>query len=104
MTPTISVSDAFDGGNIKLMKKSSSNKNETDLILQIKPDIHTELEQITHLQYFAFRVTIGSLDGPHTVNYVLENAEHTSYPEAWSGKFCMMWSCFWGLHSDWSRF
>jgi murein tripeptide amidase MpaA len=38
------------------------------------------------MQYFAFRVMIGKLtEGPHKINYVLDNAEQTSYPEAWSG-------------------
>jgi len=85
MTPTISISDSFDGGNIKLID-IQQNGSGTNVILHIKPDVFTELEKIAHMQYFSFRVTVGGLSsGAHNINYIIENAETTSYPEAWSG-------------------
>lgn len=88
MAPTTSISDSFDGGNIKFIEtKQSKNGAETDVILHIKPDVFTELEQIAHMQYFSFRVTVGNMTegSSYKVNYILDNAETTSYPEAWSG-------------------
>ncbi len=91
---TVSISDAFDGGNIKFIATRPNENdpdNTTDVILHIKPDIYTELEKIGHMQYFSFRATIGGLGFPpsnktHKVRYVLENAEASSYPEAWIGE------------------
>jgi len=91
---SISISDAFDGGNIKFIRVQPNEldpKNTTDVILHIKPDNYTELEKIGHMQYFSFRATlngIGSGNGSsaHKVRYVIENAEASSYPEAWFGK------------------
>jgi len=90
---SVSISDAFDGGNIKFIN-TRQNKNDpdniTDVILHIKPDVYTELEKIGHMQYFSFRSTIGGLGFPpsnkkHKIRYFLENAEAASYPEAWPG-------------------
>ena len=53
--------------------------------------MHTELEQITHYQYFAFRAFVSGLGGGDdgvkllTVQYVVANAHAVSYPEAWPG-------------------
>mmetsp|Transcript_34679 Transcript_34679/g.54132 ORF Transcript_34679/g.54132 Transcript_34679/m.54132 type:complete len:463 (+) Transcript_34679:114-1502(+) len=87
MTLKISISDAFDGGNIKFIRQRPNENDSSiiDVILHIKPDIYTELEKIGHMQYFSFRATIGGISGSQKVNYVLENAEAVSYPEAWSG-------------------
>jgi hypothetical protein len=90
---SISISDTFDGGNIKgITTQSNENdpKNTTDVILHIKPDIYTELEKIGHMQYFSFRATVNGLGFPpqnkkHKIRYVIANAEATSYPEAWIG-------------------
>ncbi len=92
---SVSISDTFDGGNIKFIATRPNENdpdNTTDVILHIKPDIYTELEKIGHMQYFSFRSTIGGLGFPpsnkvHKIRYVLENAEASSYPEAWIGEF-----------------
>jgi murein tripeptide amidase MpaA len=87
MPVSISISDAFDGGNVKLVdqRPNPNDSNTIDVILNIKPDVHTQLEKISHMQYFSFRATIGGLERPQNVNYILENAHAASYPEAWSG-------------------
>jgi len=97
-TPTppnvsVSISDAFDGGNIKFISMRPNENdpdNTTDVLLHIKPDLYTELEKIGHMQYFSFRSTVGGLGFPPSnkkrkIRYVLENAEASSYPEAWIG-------------------
>ena len=48
----ISISSAFDAGNIKVVSTSA-----TKAVLEIKPDPLTELEQKAHLQWFHFRAT-----------------------------------------------
>lgn len=98
MTISISISAAFDGGNIKFIRTQPNEldpKNTTDVILHIKPDNYTELEKIGHMQYFSFRSTVNGLGfnkgvgkaSTHKVRYCIENAEASSYPEAWFGKF-----------------
>jgi len=97
-TPTsvkvsVSISDAFDGGNVKFIgtrPNENDPDNTTDVLLHIKPDIYTELEKIGHMQYFSFRSSVSGLGFPpsnkkHKIRYVLENAEASSYPEAWIG-------------------
>ena len=61
-------------------------KGTTDVILHIKRDNYTELEKIGHIQYFCFRATVSGLTKTHKVKYILENAEASSYPEAWFGE------------------
>jgi hypothetical protein len=96
----ISISDAFDGGNIKFVGTRPNEldpEQATDVILHIKPDNYTLLEKIGHMQYFCFRATISGLGSPkadsrgsglatHKVKYIVENAEVSSYPEAWFGE------------------
>lgn len=88
---TISISDAYDGGNIKFMgtrPNENDPKSTVDVILHVKPDNYTELEKIGHMQYFSFRSTISGMkpgSKPLKMNYVIENAEACSYPEAWAG-------------------
>ena len=90
MPVKISISDKFDGGNIKFIRQRV-NENDSriiDVILHIKPDVYTELEKIGHMQYFSFRASISGLDKDafqktQKVKYILENAEACSYPDAW---------------------
>jgi murein tripeptide amidase MpaA len=84
---TISISDAFDGGNIKHIATTASVQ-EPDLLevsVHVKPDVYTELEQIHHMQYFSFRVTINfdTNQSKQKVKYLITNASKTSYPLAW---------------------
>lgn len=90
MPVTTSISDTFDGGNIKFVgqKPNANDPNVIDVEVNIQPDVYTELEQIAHMQYFAFRVTLGGLEdegSQQVINYVISNAQDVSYPEAWSG-------------------
>jgi murein tripeptide amidase MpaA len=90
MAPKISISDAFDGGNIMLMGQTMVNGVIT-VKLDIKPDVYTHLERIAHMQYFCFRVSINNNDfeddsfSSVDVQYVIENAAQASYPIAWQG-------------------
>jgi murein tripeptide amidase MpaA len=57
---SISISDTLDGGNGKLVAVTQ-NPSEADVInviLNIQPDVYTELEQMCHMQYFFFRATL----------------------------------------------
>ncbi|CAJ1958662.1 unnamed protein product [Cylindrotheca closterium] len=87
MSVKVSISDCFDGGNIKFIRREQNEQDAdtVDIILHIKPDVYTVLEKIGHMQYFSFRSTISGLDGSQKVRYVLENAEAVSYPDAWPG-------------------
>ena len=73
----VSISTAFDAGNIELVGQDASTVR-----LRIMPDPYTELEQKQHMQWFAFRSTA---DGPRDVTYAIENAGEASFPEAWPG-------------------
>lgn len=83
--PRISVSDAFDGGNIKLVGQSKDEDGVHLVELEIKKDTYTELEKKHHLQYFAFRVTASAVEKPYPVRFAIRNAGEASYPQAWSG-------------------
>ena len=81
----VSISDAFDGGNIQLQEITQTSGNTYTVKLEIKPDVFTELEQKSHFQYFAFRSTVSDLptDETATVTYSIENASEASYAVAW---------------------
>ena len=81
----ISVSDAFDGGNIKLVGQESIEDGTTVVELEIKKDPYTELEKKHHFQYFCFRVTASAIENPCQIKFVIRNAGDTSYPHAWKG-------------------
>jgi len=89
MPVTVSISDTFDGGNIKLVEQriNDHDMHTIDVVVHIKPDVYTELEEIAHMQYFAFRVTLGGLElgQQQKINYIIDNANAASYPEAWTG-------------------
>ena len=85
MSPKISVSDAFDGGNIKFVGQTIADGAIT-VKLDIKPDVYTHLERIAHCQYFSFRVTVSNLPASAMdITYVIVNAANASYPVAWQG-------------------
>ena len=85
----ISISDAYDGGNGKLLKQQPNENDSStiDVLLQIRPDVYTELEEIVHMQYFSFRSTMSGLEkgSQQTIKYILANAHRVSYPQAWPG-------------------
>lgn len=104
--PKISISDAFDGGNIKFIEQRVNPHDPSiiDLILHIKPDVYTELEKIAHMQYFSFRISLGGLEKgtSQTVKYIIANASETSYPEAWQGS-TVCWSLDVEDANSWKR-
>ena len=68
---TVSISSAFDSGNIQVMDAS----NPAKVRLAIRPDVGNE-----HLQWFHFRVA-GVRGTPLTLH--IENAGKCSYPDGW---------------------
>ncbi|GKY94395.1 hypothetical protein MPSEU_000405500 [Mayamaea pseudoterrestris] len=90
MANSISISDAFDGGNIKHVA-TTPDADTLNVSLHIKPDVYTELENIQHMQYFCFRAMINFTDSSNssssqqTVKYSIDNASKVSYPLAWTG-------------------
>jgi murein tripeptide amidase MpaA len=80
----VSISDAYDGGNIEFLGYQQQKDNVV-VSLNIKPDPFTELERTSHLQYFSFRSAV-NVDPDQTlqVEYVIENAANASYPSAWN--------------------
>ena len=101
----ISISDTYDGGNIELVDQNQSpiedgKEGQNNIVsLRIKPDPFTELEKVSHMQYFSFRSTIhntpdddGGGDGESSnnrgdeeisVTYQILNAGKASYANAW---------------------
>ena len=81
----VSISDAFDGGNGKLMKVEN-NHETTVYVNHIKKDPFTQLEHCHHFQYFSFHssVSVSTTSSPIKVKYVLANAGKASYSKAWN--------------------
>jgi murein tripeptide amidase MpaA len=98
----VSISDAYDGGNIQVVEKQANDADENNnnkVLLNIKPDPYTELEKKHHSQYFSFRSTVSTTDdesssslpsddddsstNDNVVEYVIDNAGDASYAEAW---------------------
>jgi hypothetical protein len=75
MSVSISVLDTFDGGNVKFTVQTP-NLNDPSMNTRIRPDVYTELENITHMQYFRFHAIVSGLEegGPQKVKYSIENA------------------------------
>lgn len=101
MTPRISISDAFDGGNIRHLSQEVNNNDSKilDVRLEIKNDIYTELEDKAHSQYFCFRAMVS---GQQRVRYIITNAGQCSYPTAWPGMTVFYSSTFTDVDS-WKR-
>jgi murein tripeptide amidase MpaA len=95
MTIGISITDSFDGGNIKFISQSevipspTARTAECTITLQIKPDVYTESEQTSHMQFFAFRSFISGLESSDAdsiiIKYEIENAKDVSFSYAWPG-------------------
>lgn len=94
----LSISDAFDGGNIQHIEtiQQTEESESTTVLLKIKPDPYTEFEQTNHFQYFSFRATVSpefntnntpeNDDTKETqVTYKIINAGEASYAIAWKG-------------------
>lgn len=75
----VSISSAFDGGNIEPVSVESGLVR-----LKIKPDPYTDLEEKTHMQWFAFRATHDDKTEA-VVTYEIENAGDCSFAVAWKG-------------------
>lgn len=93
----ISISDAFDGGNIEhveTLTKSENDGSDYTVLLNIKPDPYTELEKTNHFQYFSFRSVVGpnfkksdeeNEKSDVSVTYKIINAGKASYGHAFKG-------------------
>jgi hypothetical protein len=103
ITPRISISDAFDSGNIEVV--SSEMDDQSAMVrLRIKPDVFTELEKRQHFQYFCFRSTIcGQVAGEFNVTYVIENAGQAAFPYAWKGTTVFATSQSYTDADSWTR-
>ena len=111
---SVSISDAYDGGNIEYVGQAvSSTDNDPDgtfdvvVSLKIKPDPYTELEKVSHSQYFSFRSTVkldvgDKSDKTMSVRYEILNAGETSYAVAWDGS-SIFYSPFLGDPDAWQR-
>lgn len=83
--PQVSISDAFDGGNILVSSIEREKENKVKIILNIKHDPFTALEEVEHFQHFYFRAAVQIDDTPLTATYVIDNADKASYGDAWNG-------------------
>mmetsp|Transcript_40231 Transcript_40231/g.78648 ORF Transcript_40231/g.78648 Transcript_40231/m.78648 type:complete len:512 (+) Transcript_40231:60-1595(+) len=86
----VSISSAFDSGNIRYGSVGRDPDAAAVVRLSIVPDPHTELEDTSHMQSFAFRSVVSAAcddddNAPRTVRYVVTNAGNASYPSAWPG-------------------
>jgi len=93
----VSISAAFDGGNIEFVSSSCSASSASVVELRLRPDPLTELEQKRHMQWFAFRALPTA--STSKVRYEIVNAADASYPEAWDGSAV----CFSYDRLEWSR-
>lgn len=80
----ISISDAFEGGNIALLDIIEGENGSVVVELNIKKDPYSEFEQKHHYQYFCFRATSNEKTTTN-VQFKIQNAGETSYPQAWKG-------------------
>lgn len=84
----IEFSSDFDSGNgelvdIRRQSETAGSSSETITVLvSVKNDIFTELEQVHHKQWFHFRL---SNIKNEIVNVVISNAGQCAFPSAWSG-------------------
>jgi len=53
MSPRIGISDAFDGGNIELVRQSMDDKGNATIEVRIKPD--TYVYEICRVLYFELK-------------------------------------------------
>lgn len=88
----ISISASHDGGNIQFLSQSPLTSSLNDVTctisLSIRPDVYTESERCSHMQYFSFRSFVSGLDDgvtSITVRYEIVNASEASFPYAWPG-------------------
>jgi murein tripeptide amidase MpaA len=104
---SVSISDAFDGGNGKLNRIEIINGQLT-VYVDIRKDPFTQLENVQHSQYFNFRSCIQNMDNndaalnTRLVKYVLSNAGDVSFPAAWEGSTIFYSSNPWEP-SSWRR-
>jgi murein tripeptide amidase MpaA len=94
----ITVSSCFDGGNGEFVKVVPGSP--TEVHVNVKDDVHTELEQKYHKQWFYFRVSgCRQGEGNNQLKFVLANAGACSYPTAWAGyNVCASYD-----HKNWFR-
>ena len=80
----IVVSDAFDSGNI--LRVADDVSKPSTVLVHIKDDVFTELEQVNHKQWFYFKANFASpLTEATRVTYSISNANKAAFPTAWPG-------------------
>ena len=79
-THGVSVSSAFDAGNIELVEQKGGVVG-----LRIKSDPYTELEKKHHMQWFALRATSAGEQPAAPTKYEILNAGDVSFAGAWEG-------------------
>ena len=86
----LSFSSTFDGGNGNLISArfeqvEPEDQGVIEAIVEIRPDVHSKLEDKTFMQWFSFRASPGSQSKCQRVRYIIQNASSASYPKAWPG-------------------
>ncbi len=81
----LSFSSMFDGGNGVLLSARHAEEGIIEAVVSIRPDVHSQLENKTFMQWFSFRCCPGSESKHQRVRYVISNASSASYPKAWPG-------------------
>lgn len=93
MTELISISCAFDGGNIEYVGGvdayggEGGGQDSHELELMIKDDPYTEYEKLTHKQWFYFRASgFGRPENKDMLyKFNIKNASECSFPQAFEG-------------------
>ena len=80
----LSFSSTFDGGNGTLLSARLA-EGCIEAVVAIRPDVHSQLEDKTFMQWFSFRCSPNSDNKCQRVRYMISNAASASYPKAWAG-------------------
>jgi hypothetical protein len=80
----LSFSSTFDGGNGTLLSARLA-EGCIEAVVAIRPDVHSQLEDKTFMQWFSFRCSPNSDNKCQRVRYMISNAASASYPKAWTG-------------------
>jgi len=81
----VHISSAFDSGNIEVV--DASDPSGKGVQLRVCPDVYTELERKSHMQWFHFKASNVSdgTDGTPATKFCIQNAGKCSFPDAWPG-------------------
>lgn len=83
--PPVFITSAFDGGNIEVESAECAADGGGAVVrLRIRADPHSQLEQTSFFQWFAFRA-MAAASSTKTVHYHIINAGEAAYAKAWEG-------------------